>query len=573
MQEGSYARRIHGLGVLLALVGLLAIGRLFWLQVVRHDYYGVLASEEQLRKFEVLPGRGAIYANDRGQKHPVAINRDRKRLYVDPRFVQDPTETAAALAAITEADPDHYLEALRTDSFYVVLAHGLDAEKAKTITKLDMPGVGLQDEPERIYPEGNLAAHVLGFVNNDGMGQYGVEEAYNQQLSGQRGLLKATTDTRGIPIATSENFQISPRQGSDIVLTIDRNIQAKVEQVLGEGMKKYRAKQAAAVIMDPSSGAILAMAGYPSFDPTHFDQVENYQVFANPAVNQIYEPGSVIKIFTMAAGLEQKAVAPTTSYHDSGSVTIDDRTIQNARGIPTGNHTMNEVIANSINTGVVFVLQQLGGGSINSQAKGQLHDFFAGRFQLGQPTGVDLPGETAGLIKEPDAPNVDYANMAFGQGMSTNMLQVVTGFAAVANGGTLFQPYVVDRIETPGGEITKTEPKVRAKDLLSDTTIDQLKSMMEAVINNPSGPEAKAAGYRIGGKSGTAQIPNPDGGYFEDRDIGSFVGIAPLSQPRFVMMVRIDEPQIGTFASAAARPLWGEIMRWLLNYSGVPPQG
>lgn len=573
MYEVSIARRIHSLGLLLVVIFIATTTRLFWLQVVRHGHYSLLASQEQLRKFEVQPQRGTIYATNRGDKSPLALNRDLKRLYVDPRFIQDVPATANQLAAVTGDNANDYERTMDTDSFYVVLKRQLEIDQAKAIENLQLPGVGLQDEPTRAYPEDTLAAHVLGFVNNDGGGQYGIEEAFNQQLSGQRGLLKATTDTRGIPIATAANYRIPPRRGSDIVLTIDRNIQAKVEEVLATGMRKYQAKAASAIIMDPNNGAILAMANLPTYLPSQFGQVSDYAVFSNRVVNQAYEPGSVTKIFTMATGLDTGAVTPTTTYQDTGSVQIDDRNIKNATGIPTGTHTMNEVIARSINTGVVFVLTQLGGGTINPQAKERLHSYLTERFHFGRATGVDLPAESAGFVKARDAPSVDYANMTFGQGMDATILQVVVGYAAIANGGTIYKPYVVDRIENRGGETIKTEPKAVASGILNTQTIDQLKAMMAAVVDNPSGPEAKITGYLIGGKSGTAQIPNPAGGYYENRDIGSFVGIAPLNKPRFVMMVRIDEPQIGTFASAAARPMWGEIMRWLLNYSGVPPQG
>ncbi|MBI4101278.1 penicillin-binding protein 2 [Candidatus Microgenomates bacterium] len=572
--DEKFLRRLHVISLIFVLMALGGGLRLFYLQIVRNQHYKVLANQEQLRKFEVASQRGSIYLTDRGGKIPVALNRELKRVYADPRFIENIEDTAKRIAEITHDDAAKYAEAMRTQSFYVVLKKQLDVPTAKAIDDLGLPGIGLQDEPVRVYPEGTLAAHVLGFVNADGAGQYGIEEYFNQELAGQSGLLKATTDTRGIPIATSENFQIQPEQGSEVVLTIDRNLQAKVEQVLADGVSKYRAKSASAVVMDPNSGAILALANQPNFNPADFAKVTDYSIFSNRAASSLYEPGSIFKVFSMSAGLDTGAVTPTTTFANTGSVQIDDKTIQNAQGIPNGTFTMSQVISKSINTGAVYVLQALGGGAINAQAKERLYSYYHDRFLFGQTTSLEVPAEPAGTVQTTDASRVDYANMTFGQGIDATMVQVVAGYAAIANAGTVYQPYLVDHVIRPNGDVIKTQPKARTTSVISKTTSDQLKAMMETVVQEGGGFGTKIAGYRIGGKTGTAQIPNPAGGYFENRDIGSFAGFAPLEQPQFVMLVRIDEPKIGGFAgSAAAGPMFGDIMRWLLNYRGVPPSG
>lgn len=561
--------RIRVIGGWLVLAALICLVRLFQLQVLQYDHYTALASEEHLRKYQIPASRGEIYILDRDQPVPAALNQMRQVLYADPRFIVDPRTTAQQLSEITGQPAERYEKQFGSDSYYVVLDREVEPDVAARIESLHLGGIGLQDSPKRVYPEGNLAAQVTGFINAEGEGQYGIESQLDSQLRGRPGLFRAKTDTAGIPIATADNIQISPQDGADVVLTIERNVQAKVESVLRAGMEKYTATGASAVVMDARSGRVLAMANYPTFDPNKFERVEDYSVFSNRVVSGLYEPGSVIKGLSMASALDQGVLSPTTTYQDTGSVTVDGWKIENAAGIPVGTYTMHDVIAKSINTGVVFALQQLGGGEINDIAKSRLHRYFTEQFRLGRRTGIDLPAEAAGSINEPSASNVNYANMTFGQGMSATMLQVVSSYAALANGGTLWRPYVVDHIVKPGGEVVVTEPNARVEQVVSSAIIRQLKPMFRAVIEETG--DAVITGYALGGKSGTAQIPNPDGGYFENRDIGSFVGIVTLKEPRYVVMVRIDEPQIGTFASAAARPMFGEIAGWLLNYYGIPP--
>jgi cell division protein FtsI (penicillin-binding protein 3) len=569
-----YFQRLHIISVALVLLTLITVGRMFYLQVIRHGHYKSLAGQEQLRKFEVSAQRGDIYLTDRGDKKPVAIHQELKTLYVDPRFVEDKPGTARALANITGASSSQYESDMQSESFYVVLKKKLTSAQAEAIEKLNLSGVGLIDEPTRVYPEGSLAAQVLGFVNSEGLGQYGIEEQFNDWLGGSKGLLKATTDTRGIPIATSDNFQVRPQDGGDVVLTIDRNIQAHVEKVLREGATSRRAKSASAVVMDPNTGAIKAMANYPTFDASKIEEVNDYSLLSNRAATELFEPGSGFKIYSMATALDKGAVRPDTTFTDTGVVEIDDKKIENAAKEKFGTVNMTTVITKSINTGVVFALRQIGGGSINEVAKNTLYDYYHNHFNYGKPTGIEVPAEPSGELAEPgNASNVQYANMTFGQGVTATMVQIVTAMSAVVNGGTIYKPFLVDHTVDRDGNINKTLPKKQNENVISQETSNQLKAMMETVVQTGGGTSTKVAGYRIGGKTGTAQIPNPEGGYFNDRDIGTFTGAAPLGSPRYVLMVRIDEPQGGGFAgSAAAAPMWGEIMSWLLQYGGVPPQ-
>lgn len=574
MQDTVFASRSRllmlGFASLAVIIGL----RLIYLQIVKHNHYSVLASEEQLRKYELAPNRGEIFVLDRGQPVPIVLNRKLQTLYGDPNYIDNPADIARKLADVTGDDPQLYQQLLEQDSAYVVLKRQLEPTLAKAIAELQLPGIGLNDAPIRVYPEGQLASQVLGFVNNEGIGQYGIEEQLNDVLDGNPGLLAAKTDTRGIPIATSDNVQLRPEDGNNVVLTIDRNIQAKVEQVISEGARRYQAKSASAIVMDPRSGRVLAMANYPSFDAANFSDVTDYSVFSNQAATGLYEPGSVFKVFTMSAGLNDGAINPQTTFDNTGATQVGDRRIENvADEAVRGVRTMTDAITYSLNTGVIEVLRKLGGGEINQGGKQKLYDYFANRFLFGRPTGIEAPGEPAGQINPPTSDDTNYANMTFGQGLTATMTQIVAAVSAIANGGTIYQPHLVDSIVGLDGRvINETVPTSLAQNVITPQTAEQVRAMMETVVEHGGGGSTKIAGYRIGGKTGTAQIPNPDGGYFDNRDVGSFLGIAPLDNPHFVMVVRADEPQIGRFAgSAAAAPMFGEIMKWLLSYEGVGP--
>lgn len=549
------------------------LGKLAYVQLVQHRSFTVQAEQNQWRKFELPAPRGEIYVQDRGELSPLALNRTSKLVYADPRYVKDVDDTAVELSKLLQKSKEELVELIQLDSFYVPLAHDVDKAVSKKIEEAELGGIGVQDVPARFYPENSLAAQTVGFTNRDGMGQYGIEAYFDDILGGEAGLLQAKTDTRGIPIATNDNIQQAPKPGSDVVLTIDRNIQARVEQILAEGLQKYEAKTASAVVLDSATGAIRAIANVPTFDPNNFGQVEDLSVFQNRAAHGLFEPGSGFKIFSMATGLNEGAVTPGEEYYDPGSVKVDDYVIKNAEGGGL-TRTMTDVIEHSVNTGVVYVLQQLGGGDITQEAKETLYRYYSQRFRFGQGSGVELPGEPDGFIETPESSDVRYANMTFGQGISMTMVQTVAAMNAAVNGGTYYEPHLLAATVSPGGEVVEKDPKVVVKDVVSQTVSDQLKAMMEGVVLRGGGYGTRIPGYRIGGKTGTAQIPNPDGGYFNDRDIGSFTGFAPYDNPRYIMMVRVDEPGIPGYAgSAAAGPMFGDIMRFLMQYDGVAPDG
>lgn len=563
---------LHGFMVLL---GIIMVGRLFDVQVVEHNRYLVAAAQEQSRRFTIPAKRGQIYLLDGDQKAPLALDLTLETLYVDPNAINNKAKVAADLAAVTGDSVSSYLEAMQRKTDYAVLKHGLPISVGDKIKALNLNGVGVSDVPQRTYPEGQLASQLLGFVNADGDGQYGVEGYLNSELGGTPGLLKVRTDTAGNPIAIAGSIDKPPTDGKGFVLTVDRNIQAEVEKVLKSGVETAKAKSGSVVVVDPNTGDVKAMANYPTYDPNNYGTVTDYGTFGNAVVSDQFEPGSGFKVITMAAGLDSKKVTPTQTYDDPGSVQIDGYTIYNAEHKNYGKQTMLEVIQKSLNTGVIFILKAMGGDPQNINLAGkQLFNSYIKRFGFGVVTGIEQAGEAPGMVNAPSnvsGNNVNYANMTFGQGVSVTMMQMVMAVSAIANGGKLYQPHLIHQILPPDGSSQTIAPKVVNPHVISPETTSSLTQMMVAVVEHGSGFAARQKGYQIAGKTGTAQIPLPGGGYDPNVNIGSFVGFAPVGNPKFVVMIRINQPQTNGFAETTTVPAFSQIVSWLLNYYQVPP--
>jgi cell division protein FtsI/penicillin-binding protein 2 len=560
--------------------GVVVSVRLAYLQLWQHSRYLAEATLEQTRKYEVPATRGDLYVHDGNGLSPIALNQTLSVLYADPSYVGNHSVIAGKLAAVTGGSVSDYKAKLDAGIEYAKLADRVPDDVAAKIKALKLPGVGLAGQDYRVYPEGSLAAQVLGFVNADGDGQYGVEGYLNGKLAGTPGRLAAKTDTHGIPIATAENIQKAPVDGASYVLTIDRNIQAMAESELKSQVDKTHAKSGSIVVLDPSSGAVRAMATYPTFDPNNFSAVKDYSVFLNQPVSGAFEPGSGMKTFTMAAGLDQGKVTPDTTYDDPFCYQVDDRQVCDAKTDHAGKgKSMTVVLRDSLNTGAMFVLRMLGGdpGKFTLAGKKTLYNYFTKHFGFGTPTGIEQAGEEGGTVPEPSnaaGNNVTYANMTFGQGMSVNMVQMTAAMASIANGGKLYQPHVIDGVMNDDGTMVPEQPKLENSHTMNPTAISQLTQMLEVVVQHGSGYLAGGMnpGYKIAGKTGTAQIPNPNGqGYLEDKNIGSFLGFAPADNPKFVVMVRINEPGEKGYAETTTVPVFGDVCKWLFKYYGIPP--
>ncbi len=553
--------------IIVVLIGSIFTIRLFQLQVIKGDHYRQQALAEHQKKFEIPAKRGIVYAHDGDRLVPVVLNEDRRLIYADARHIKDKEKTVSSLKEVIGGNEADYYKALENNErAYVVLARSIPVAQADKLKEKNLPGIGFTNTSTRVYPQGQLASQVLGFVNNNGEGQYGIESFFNEKLHGKTGLLKAVTDVNGVPLAAGDSsVQQAPQDGEDVQLTIDLNIQKNLEAALKKTTEDTRAKGASAIVLDTRNGAIKAMGNYPSFDPTKYSEVkgEDYGVFTNRITMTPYEAGSVMKVFTMSTALNEGVVTKDSTFSDTGSVKVEDRTIKNSRQWGIANPTMTQVLQYSLNTGVVHLFKQLGGGQFNKQGREKIHDYLVNNYHFNQPTGVELADESKGNIPEAttnDGDTVRYANMSFGQGMTVTMMQVVSGLGAIVNGGTYYKPAIQDR----------AVGQVISRNIVKPQVTTDIKDMMRSVIK---GSPFDKKGYFIGGKSGTAQLLDSNGNYTDDKTTGSYLGFLGSKSPDYVIMVRVDEPDSskGFSGTTAAAPLFSSICDYLIQYYAMAP--
>lgn len=576
------ARLLYGV---LVFIFAIFIIRLFYLQVIRYNYYKNAALSSQLKEYEVRAPRGTIAAHLGDQTVPLVLNQKLYTLFADPTLVKKPDQVAGKLQAIIGGSTDDIAKALKTkQTRYVVIQKKLTPEQNKRILALKSPGVGTQEQDYRTYPQGSMAAQLLGFVNDEGTGEYGVEQALNNLLKGTPGQLKALTDINGVPLAaSSDNLSVAPTPGDNVVLTIDMGMQAQMEQILAREAPKLKAKELSAVIMDPNTGAIKAMANVPTYDPAHYQDVTDPKVFQNSAVSYAIEPGSTMKTLTVSAALDQGIVQPNTTFYDPAHWLIDGFNITDIEedGGP-GTQSIASTLNLSLNTGATWLLMQMGGGEINAKARNAWHDYMVNHFLFGRETGVEQGYESAGYVPSPQnngaGINLTYANTSFGQAMTATTLQMAGALSSVLNGGTYYQPYLVDQVVSPDGQTTTTKPKVEKRDVVSPKVGQELVPLMEYVVQ-----EHYKAGYpylnfdentyAVGGKTGTAQIAKPGGGYYDDKFNGTYVGFVGGDHPQYVIAVFAIEPQVAGYAgSMAGQPVFADLAHMLINNFGVLPK-
>jgi cell division protein FtsI/penicillin-binding protein 2 len=565
-EQKNQGKRIIFLLILSFILGGILIIRLFQIQVLEHENYKALAEKQHWTQQEIPASRGTIYVRDKNtnDRYPLATNITRHLVYAVPPQIKDKGETAKRLAPILQIKEDEISKNISDDKkFYVILKHKISDEETNKIKELKLSGIFLTPEPQRIYPENSLAAQLLGFVNNDGKGQYGIEGYFDKQLKGKPGTLEAEKDVLGTIISWNESKIDPANNGNNIILTIDRNIQYKVEKILEEGIKKHGADSGSIIVMEPKTGKILAMASSPSFDPNKFSDIQNYDLYKNAAVSDVWEPGSIFKVITMASALNEDKVNPETTYTDTGSVVVDEHTIHNSDNKANGVQTMTQVLEKSLNTGVIFAKDQIGNNIFYNYLK---------NFGFGVLTGVELDGESKGDIPPiSEWSNAKFATAAFGQGIAITPIQMSTAVSAIANGGKLMKPQIIEEIDHPDGSKEKVEPKM-IRQIVSPNVAAQLGGMMVQVVENGHGYQAKVPGYYIAGKTGTAQVPLPShSGYDPNKTIGSFAGFAPVNDPKFAILVKIDVPKDVIWAESSAAPIFGEVAKELLNYYKIPP--
>ena len=574
--------RYQAMTGLFFLLLIIIVAQLFHIQIIDHKMYAVKADNMQTDKQTINAARGQIYVRDAdGNIAPLVMNRTVYTLFADPSAIEDVDEVKKLITGVVGDSLIQGGVAQLTDKDrqYVVLAKQLSQEQATTIKDANLYGLGLQADTQRVYPEGTLAAQVLGFVNNDGDGQYGVEQYYNDKLSGTPGVLQTITDVRKIPLTIgAKDISILAQDGEDIVLSIDRNVQSQAEQILAEGLQNAKATSGSIVVMDPQTGRVLAMANLPSYDPANYGEVESAAVYQNNVISNAYEPGSVMKLFTVGTGLDAGVITPESTFYNNSCIQVDDAEICNVtRSVSGQNMTPMQLLEYSLNTGAVWVLEQLGGGQINLTGRQKLYDYLVNNYRMNAPTGIDLANEVDSVIYKPDTPNgarVLYANMTFGQGEQLTMIQVISAFCAAINGGVYYQPTVMlGTLNEDGVSITEQEPKVVAENVLKPDVSAELKEMLYQARYLGAGGSSKDNGYYVGGKSGTAQKVDPNtGAYSDELTTGTYIGFGgdKTKTPKYAIMVRVDDAHNGGYSgSAAAQPIFDSMSNFMIQYEGV----
>lgn len=549
--------------------------RLFYLQVIRHDYYKVAAQSDQYKELEIPATRGVIKAYDGEKVVPLVLNNTLYTVYVDPMLVKDHAKTAAELQQSLGGDLAKYEAAIKQDGRYAIVAKKVDKAARDKLLAKKLPGVGAQAQQYRTYPQGTMAAQLLGFVDDSGRGRYGLEQNYNKQLLGTPGQLKAVTDVYGVPLAASENnVRKAAVPGTDVVLTIDVGMQAQVEKLLKAGLERAKSDSGSAVVIEAKTGAVKAMANWPSYDPANYAQTADAGVFNNMAVSDALEVGSVMKPLTVAAGLDQGVITPNSSFYDKRYVQIEDATVRNVEEDGGARQkTVPEILNLSLNTGATWVLMQMGGGELNQKGRDAWHTYMTERYQFGKETGIEQGYEDGGTVPDPDngyGLNITYANTSFGQAMTATITQMAAAYAAVLNGGTYYQPHLVAATVDANGDTHAVAPKVVAQHIVSPEVGKQLQPMLEYVVDNHHFTRKFDDRYSVGGKTGTAQIAKPTGGYYEHDYNGTYVGFVGGDDAEYVIAVRVNKPKIAGYAgSQAAQPLFGDIAHMLLDNFNV----
>lgn len=561
-----FRARIAVLGVCVMCVAFLVLVRAFHVQIATGDRLREMAEGQHLRELRVSPRRGAIYDRHGAE---LAVSADVDSVYANPRRLkameQDPVVVARRIAKILDVDPQVLAKRLSANRYFVWIGRRVTPHEAMRIRELDIPGIELTTEARRYYPNRHLAAHLLGFADIDGRGIEGIELAYEDRLRGSDRRIAAIRDRRGQVVFADDMEDDRTMQGQSVMLTIDKAIQHVAERELALGVHTFEARGGSVVVMDPSTGEILALANYPPFNPNEPSKHPTAHR-RNRALVDRFEPGSTIKPFTIAAALAAGAVKPNQSINcENGVARVGGRTLHDAH--PYEWLTPTQVLAHSSNIGTAKIAMALG--------KKELYRAFR-RFGFGEPTGIGVPGETAGVLRNYRRwYEIDTATVSFGQGMSVTNVQLATAMSAIANGGRLMQPMLVRRmVDGHGATIEETKPRVRRQ--VVPRQVAKLVGQMLTAVTEPGGTAVEAAvdGYLVAGKTGTAQKADyVHGGYAKDIWLASFIGFAPADRPAVVISVVIDEPVIAHYGGTVAGPVFRRIAEATLRHMGIAPEG
>ena len=538
------------------------VSRLFYWQVIKADELSAMALSQYSGVRKLLSERGEIKTSD---NFPMASNKVSYLVFANPKVIKDKKKITNTLSLHLKTDTSSISSLLSLDRFWVPIASNIDTKAKDAISNLRLDGIGFEQQFNRFYPEASMAAHLLGLVGKDTIGDdkgyFGLEGYYDRLLRGKEEYMVEIQDALGRPILSKMTKRSKRVGGSSLKLSVDRSIQFLVEQKLKKGIEKYGASSGMVGIMNPQNGGIIAMASFPSFSPDSYQGYKE-ELYKNPFISNTFEPGSSLKPLVMSAALDASVVTPKDKCNICGDpVTIGEYKLHTWNDKYFKDTNMIDVIRRSDNTGMVFVAQKLGVGRMIS---------YLTKFGIGQLTDIDLQGEVAPSLKpKGEWYSVDLATAGFGQGISLTPIELLSGFSAIANKGKRMQPIVVTSVEMPDGKTIKIEPKMLSRPISEKTA----KVMIEILVNAVNKGEAqwtKLKGYRIAGKTGTASIPVA-GRYDPDKTIASFIGFAPADDPKFVMLVILDKPTTSIYASETAAPIFFDIAKDILSYYGVPP--
>lgn len=558
-------RRISTCLILLLAMCMVIGGRLFWLQVVQRGMLAKRADMQSEEDRKLQSPRGTIF--DRNG-NILAVSSMAKSLYADPTMInRSPAELAVLLAPYIHLKPQQIQERLQRDTAFVWLQRTMDHEKYEALEAMiqreKLKGLVFIDESCRSYPNGSLAAQLVGFVGDNDRGLDGIEMVLDKEIKGDVRKFRLTTDRNNIPIFESTLEQILPDKQRSVQLTIDNTIQYVAEKGLDMVVKQSHPTGASVIIMNPKNGEILAMASRPTFDPNHYGK-GNSESYKNRAVINMYEPGSTFKAIVAATALDAGTWGVDTTYDDVGYINVDDRQIRNWDETGMGIVTLKDILKFSINTGMANIGLHTGGDILTSYAK---------KFGFGKPTDIELPGEGTGILFNPKTMSrVDVATMSIGQGVAVTPLQMVQAFGALANGGHMMRPHVLKEIDNPDGSVyEKMEPQEIGTPV-SEEVAHTIASILEQEVSSGGGQNAKVEGYQFCGKTGTAQRLNAEGtGYAEGQYIGSFIGFGPYDDPQYVVLIVVDNPSGTYYGAQVAAPIFKEMMTQIVRIKGIRP--
>lgn len=541
---------------------LLVTVRLFYWQIVRAQELSSIGQSQYGQNVKLFPARGEIRTSD---GFPIASNKLTYLVFANPKEIQNKERSTKLLASVLESEEATISALLDLNRYWVALKTKIDTTKKEEVEKLDLPGVGFDDQSVRFYPEASIGAKLLGFVGKselgEDVGQFGLEGYYDRQLRGKEGIAKQINDALGRPILAKLSNATGEINGRNLNLHVDRVLQFVLEEELKSGIERYGAKAGMAAMMDPKTGGILAMAEFPSFDPASYFEFSSEQ-FRNGFISDSYEPGSTFKPLVMAAAIDSGVVKPETICNNcQGPVEIGGYSIKTWNDTYQQNLSMTDAIKYSDNTGMVFAAQKMGLDRMLSYLK---------KFGIGEKTGIDLQGEGVPAMRpRSNWYPIDLATASFGQGISVTALELLSGVSAIANKGVRMEPHVVASVETADGETIVIPPK-KINQPISERTAKIMTEIMVTAVKEGESKWATPKGYRIAGKTGTAQIP-VEGKYDPKNTIPSFIGFAPADDPKFIMLVVLNRPTSSIYGSETAAPIFFNIAKKALTYYNISP--